>query len=149
MRDKIALWEGLRVQSNGVIFYKDTQVPAPEVVVNGNRYVRHEVNGKMKAINVGKLVYALFSGDERAVSIDKKWSVTHVNGNNKDCNINNLKFRLNGANKLTYEEQKQIYMDYERGVPGKGYYSLGQKYGVNQFMVKYIVDKFRKEESGE
>lgn len=142
MNNRIALWKGLRIQSNGIIFFENTQKPVPEITVNGERYVRREIDEQGRAIKVAKLVYSLFSDNPMAKSIDRTWNVEYIDKNPRNCNIKNLKFVLHNGSEYSFDEQLSIYKEYKRGVRGSGYWCLSKKYNTTPFKIKYIVDKF-------
>lgn len=148
MTEKIAIWKGLRVQSNGLVFLEDTQKLATETIVKGVRYIRCSVDGKKRAVSVGKLVYALFSGDRKCINtiFSKSWNVTYKNGNKLDCDIENLYFRVYATDKMTFQQQREVFETYDKGVKGYGYYAIAKKFDITPSKVQRIVKKFKERE---
>jgi hypothetical protein len=139
-KTNMAVWNGFRIQSNGIVFIEDTLKPASEQIIGGERYLRIKNDPKVpnRRIKVAKAVFMLF-GPEKIEKMDRTWNVEYRDENMMNCNIANLKYREHKSNTISREKKQAIRERYQKGVVGSGYYALAKEFGTSPSHIKYIV----------
>lgn len=138
-KTNMAIWEGFRIQSNGVIFVEDTLRPASEQIIGGERYLRMSTPAvPNRRVKVAKVIFAMF-GPDKIKKIDRSWGVEYRDGNKFNCNIANLKHREHKNSILSRAKKEAIRERYQKGVPGSGYLALANEFSLTPSHIKYIV----------
>lgn len=150
---KVELW--------GYTIYEDGRIIGLHgKEINYNRQIKVQWGNKKKAkmVYYARFVYYAFNYKNFNFN-DKTIVVQHINGDNKDCHINNLvavkrKFisqgQNNGLAKLTDAEVEEIKLLYRQGKEDNlkdndpttkvSYRKLAEQYGVSHTLIKDIIN---------